>query len=255
MTACSPRMGGSRRGIEEASGARLAVDPVVGGVEPLASIALWPWVLLASQHELSVGQLAEGLGVPVAQLRDPGARFSQDVGNRLAEMVYERAGPGAAMHAAVMVEAGHFALFELLARTSPTVGEALVLACQYFPLLHRDVRLVHEVRADEVQVMRVTLPEYPTHHGYVELAFAAWVLALRRETRDEGFAPAAAWFGHQVPAGARAAFEAVLGPHVRFGMPEAQLQFSPEASALRLARENADVHAEALRAAADLIRS
>jgi hypothetical protein len=95
---------------------------------------------------------------------------------------------------------------------------------------------------------------YVVHHGYVELMFAVFVLAVRRETEQPAIEPLEVWFEHRAPVDRRA-FETVLGPHVRFDMPDHHMLFDPHVAALPLARKNSDVHAAAVRAASDLLRS
>jgi hypothetical protein len=223
--------------------------------EPITSIALWPWVALACKHDLSMDRLAQLAQVSVAELRDPGRRFSQVVANRVAELAYQKAGGGAAMEAALLVEAGHFALIELLARTSPDVSEAIALISQFFPLIHDDVNLLHEKRPGGVQRLQFVSPSsYVVHHGYVELMFAVFMLAVRRETEQPAIEALEVWFEHRAPVDRRS-FETVFGPRVRFDMPENHMLFDAKVAALPLARKNSDVHEAAIRAASDLLRS
>lgn len=233
------------------------VRPLPDGTrhETIASIALWPWVALASKHDLSIDRVAQLAQVSVAELRDPGGRFSQVIANRVAELAYQKAGSGAAMEAALTVQAGHFALLELLARTSPCVSAAIALISRFFPLIHDDVNLLHETRPDGVQRLQFVSPaSYVVHQGYVELMFAVLMLAMRRETEQPGVEALEVWFEHRAPVDRRA-FETVFGPHVRFDMPEHHMLFDPKVAALPLARKNSAVHAAAVRAARDLLRS
>jgi hypothetical protein len=251
-------MANARRGASSKGVARLeVVRPVLAGdpAATIASIALWPWVALASKHELSIDRLAQLAQVSVAELRDPGRRFSQVIANRVAELAYQKAGSGAAMEAALLVQAGHFALIELLARTSPNVREAIALISQFFPLIHGDVTLLHEPRPDGVQRLQFVSPSsYVVHYGYVELMFAVFMLAVRRETEQPTIEALEVWFEHRAPVDRRA-FETVFGPRVRFDMPENHLLFDAKVASLPLARKNSDVHAAAVRAASDLLGS
>jgi hypothetical protein len=251
-------MADARRDALSKAVARLEiVRPPRTGVEreAIASIALWPWVALVCKHDLSIERLAELAHVSVAELRDPGRRFSQAIANQVAELAYQKAGGGAAMEAALTVEAGHFALLEILARTSPSVSAAIALICQFFPLIHDDVRLVHETRPDGVQRLQFVSPSsYVVHHGYVELMFAVLTLGMRRETEQPAVEPGEVWFEHRAPVDHRR-FETVFGPRVRFDMPENHMLFDAHVAALPLARKNSDVHAAAVRAASDLLRS
>jgi hypothetical protein len=236
--------------------ARLEVVPPLaeGRHETIASFALWPWVALSNQRNLPIERLAQLAHVSVAELRDPAGRFSQVVANRVAELAFQHAGSAASMEAALMVEPGHFALIELLARTSPDVSEAIKLVCQYFPLIQDDLILEYETRpAQALRIKLVPPPEYVVHHGYIELAFAILLLAIRRETQRPDIEPLEVWFAHRAPVDRRL-FDTVFGPHVRFDMPEHHVLLDRKVAALSLSRKNSDVHEAAIRAATDLLR-
>jgi Arabinose-binding domain of AraC transcription regulator, N-term len=241
----------------DASGkARLEVVPPLVGErhETVASFALWPWVVLSGKRDLSIERLAQLADVSVAELRDPGARFSQVIANRVAELAFQSAGSGAAMEAALTVEPGHFALIELLARTAPNVSEAMKLVCRFFPLIQDDVTLEYEARPDKALRMKLVPPEYAVHHGYIELTFAVLLLAIRRETERPEAQPLEVWFAHRAPVDRRS-FETVFGPNVRFDMPEHHMSLHRKVAMLPLARKNSDVNQAAIRAASDLLRS
>jgi hypothetical protein len=218
-----------------------------------ASLGLWPWAQLAMQNGISVERFCELAEIEVSTLRDPGARFSQPIANRVAEIAYTHVGPGAAMLAALTVEAGHFNLLELIARTAPTVKDGLETGCQFFPLLHHGGYLRHEPRADGAVVLRWQPPQsYAVHHGYIELTFAVAVLGIRRETGRDTIAPDEIHFRHAAPDDP-ALHTRVLGVAPRFGMAEDLVIFGPAFVALPLTRDNAAVHHAAKRAGEDLL--
>ncbi|HET6333978.1 MAG TPA: AraC family transcriptional regulator ligand-binding domain-containing protein [Polyangiales bacterium] len=248
------RMANARR--DALGKARLEVVPPILGDrhETIASFALWPWVALCNNRNLPIERLAQLAHVSVAELRDQAGRFSQVVANRVAELAFQHAGSAASMEAALTVERGHFALIELVARTSPNVSEALKLVCQYFPLIQDDLILQYETRPAQARCLKLVAPQqYVVHHGYIELTFASLLLAIRRETERPDIEPLEVWFAHRAPVDRRP-FEALFGPHVRFDMPEHHLVLDRKAAALPLARKNSDVHEAAVRAAADLLR-
>ncbi|HKU39075.1 MAG TPA: AraC family transcriptional regulator ligand-binding domain-containing protein [Polyangiales bacterium] len=222
---------------------------------PIASLALWPFVELARRHGLEVDELAELAGMRVTDLRDPGMRCAQPEANRLADLVCARAGEDCGIRAAETLEAGHFALFELLARTAPTVGQALAQAGRFFSLIHSEVRLAYRVEPDATHIIRTVVPDgLAIHDAYGQLAFAAFTINLRRETEHADMAPLDVWF-RQVEPRDRSSFERVLGKQLRFGMPEDRMRFSPETAALPLTRKNPTVHAAAVQAATDFLRT
>lgn len=221
-----------------------------------ASLTLWPWVELGRRHGLPIDELADRAGVRVADLRDPGRRFTQSAANRIAELVCERAGQDAGIKAAEMVEAGHFALLELLARTAPTVGQALAQGARFFWLIHSRVRCLHRVEPDGSHMLRSVIPpDVFAHHGFAELTAAVWTTALRRETEQPALEPLQVCFRHPAPQEDLSTYVRVLGPHVKFGMPEDRIRFSAAVSSLPLTRKNPTVHAAALKAASDFLRS
>jgi hypothetical protein len=159
------------------------------------------------------------------------------------------------MEAAKTVEPGHFTLLELLARTSPTVSRGLAMTCRYFPLVHDDVRLTHQVLPDGANCVTFVSPsDYVVHHGYVELIFGVIVLGMRRETERANASPIEVWFAHPAPESSTP-FEALFESRVRFEMPENHLVIDAQTSALPMHRKNSDVHAAAVRAATDLLRN
>jgi hypothetical protein len=218
-----------------------------------ASYGVWPWAELARRNQLPLELPCEAAGIELSQLRDPGVRWSQIVCNRIAEFTFQQFGGSAAMAAALTVEAGHFQLLELLARTAPTVGDGLRLGCWFFPLLHSGGRLLHEQAADGSHAIAWRPPpEYRVHHAYVELTFAVTVLGIRRETQRDDLVAREVWFTHAEPAD-RELHSRVLGCEPEFDMQEDRLVFDARFANLPLSRRNGAVHKKALRVAEDLI--
>jgi hypothetical protein len=216
-----------------------------------SSLGLWPWVLLAQKNGISVEQFCERAAIEVSALRDPEVRFAQPVVNRVAEIAYAQFGPGAAMHAALLVEAGHFHLLELIARSAPTVKDGLEQGCRFFPLLHDGGHLRCEPFAGGFVALRWQGPRsYAVHHGYIELTFAVAVLGIYRETAQTAITPAEIGFSHAAPDD-RALHARVLGVEPRFDADDDYVLFGRELCALRLTRENAAVHEAATRAGSE----
>jgi hypothetical protein len=218
-----------------------------------SSLGLWPWVQLAVSEGLSVAQFCELVELEESALRDPAVRFSQPVADRVGRIVYERFGPGAAMNAALLIEAGHFQLLELIARSAPTVRDGIERGCRFFPLLHHGGHLSSEPLAGDRVALRWEPPQsYGVHHGYIELTFAVALVGIRRETAQPGAAPDEIWFSHDGPDDA-ALHARVLGAQPRFGMPEDHVIFGAAMAALPLTRQNAEVHRAAAEAGEELL--
>jgi hypothetical protein len=218
-----------------------------------ASFGLWPWVQLAVSRGMSVREFCQLAGVAESALRDLCVRFSQPVSNRVAQLAYTQFGSGAAVEAALRVEAGHFYLLELIARTAPTVRAGLAIGCRFFPLLHHGGHVFDEPLSGGRVAMRWEPPQsYPVHHGYVELMYAVALLGIRRETARPDATPDELWFRHDAPDDC-ALHARVLGVEPRFGMPEDRMVFGAELAALPLTRQNGEVHRAAAREGAALL--
>jgi hypothetical protein len=212
-----------------------------------ASFGLWPWVRLAVSKGDSVEQFCALAGIAQSAVRDLGVRFSQPVSNRVAQLAYTRFGRTAAMEAGLLVQAGQFALLELIVRSTPTVRKGLEYGCLFFPLLHDGGHLCYESLADGRAALRWDPPQsYAVHQGYVELTFAVALLGIRRETGRPDAMPDEVWFRHEAPDDL-SMHTRVLGLEPRFGMPEDHVIFSASMAALRPTRADAAIH----RAAAD----
>ena len=217
------------------------------------SLGLWPWALLARRNGMSVEEFCDEADIDVSALRDPGRRFAQPVANRVAELAYAQFGPGAAMHAGLCVEAGHFNLLELIARTAPMVKDGLEQGCRFFPLLHDGGHLHCEPLGGGAVALRWHPPQsYSVHHGYVELTFAVALLGIYRETAQRMVVPEEIGLRHAAPDD-RALHARVLGIEPRWGAGDDYVIFGRAMCALRLTRENAAVHAAAARAGNDLL--
>jgi hypothetical protein len=218
-----------------------------------ASFGLWPWIKLAVSNGESLEDFCDLADIEQSALRDMGVRFSQPVSNRVAQLAYERFGPGAAMQAGLRVEAGQFALLELITRSAPTVKHGLELGCHFFPLLHDGGRLRYEPLSGGRAALRWDPPQsYVVHQGYVELTFAVALLGIRRETTRPDAIPDEVWFRHEAPDDL-VLHTRVLGIEPRFGKPEDHVIFGPDMAALRLRRDNAAVHRAAAEAAAAVL--
>jgi hypothetical protein len=222
------------------------------GEPTTSSLALWLWVELARRHHMPIERFCQLAGVTVAELRDPEMRFSQGVANHVAELANQHFGRGAGLAAALTVEPGHFNLFELLARSAPTVGHAIADVCRFFSLVHNGGRLVHETASDGSHTIRWQPPGYEVHAAYGELTFAVLLLTLRRETGDQSARPTEIWFRAPAPSDLTL-HERVFGRVPSFDMPEERMTFDARVAALPLARKNPAVHAAAIRTALELI--
>jgi len=215
-----------------------------------ASLGLWPWVQLAVHAGLDVERFCALAGVTESALRDPAVRFSQPATNRVAEVACASFGASAAMQAALLNEAGHFQLLELIARSMANVREGLQEGCRYFPLLHDGGHLSCEALRDGRVALRWDPPQcYSVHHAYVELTFAVALVGIRRETGQPNAAPDEVWFRHAAPDDAQL-YRRVLGAEPCFGMPEDHVIFGARVAALRLTRESSAVHDAAAEAGA-----
>jgi hypothetical protein len=223
------------------------------GERTTSSLGVWPWAQLAVKNGMPFESFCALAGVEAPALRDPEVRFSQAEANRVAELAIAQFGPEAPLEAARMIEAGHFNLLELIARSAPTVFAGLEQGCRFFPLLHDGGRMAFEALEAGALALRWYQPfGYTVHHGYVEMAFAVAVLGTRREAGDPGIEPAEVCFRHQAP-GDRSRFERVFGIAPCFGAPQDRLVFDRHVAGLPLTRGSALVHGQARRTASELL--
>ena len=237
------------------TGAAAGAAPVLLSETPrtTASFGMWPFVEVLRRSEVPLERICELTDITPAQVRDPEFRFTQATVNRIVGLAFDVIGPTAAVAAALTVEAGHFQLLELIARSAPKVGNGLEQVCRFFPLLHDGGQLVHELAADGSHTLRWIAPTaYEVHYGCLELTFAVGLLGMRRETGRESCAPSAVWFYHAAPPDP-VLHERVFGPVIHYGMTEARMTFDRATAALPLTRSNSSLHATAIRTAADAI--
>lgn len=229
------------------------VVPSMGDLQTTSTLTAWAWVRLGEQHGgITLSEICEAGGVSEGELRDPGGFLTQRAANRIAELAFDRVGPGASMLAAQALDRGHFALPELVLRSAPTVRAAVDRACEVFPLLHRGSQLVHEPEPDRAIIRWECQPELVVHPAYIELVFAVCVQGIRRETGREDAYAAATWFQHDGPQPAPE-HERMLG-EVRFAAPETRFELVAETLDLPLLRASASAHSSAVSVANEALR-
>lgn len=216
-----------------------------------SSLALWPWTELAERSGLGRDWALQLAELEESELRDPEVHVDQRRADRLAAVVFDHFGSGAAVAAARTVEPGHFNLVEVLARSAPTVADGLDLACQFLPLIHRGGHLEHLRERDGSVVRWKPRPEMTIHPGYVELLFTVAMLGMRRETGC-AVVPRRVWFAHSAPLDLEL-HHAELGEGVRFGMPEDAFELALPDATLPLCRANAAAHRSATEAAREAL--
>lgn len=203
----------------------------------------------ASESGLSILAAA---GVPIDGTLDPTLRIPHETAVELLETSIEIAGdPTFALRAGKNARRGDFGLYQLLSACAATLREALVLSERYIGLLHdgSQVALVEsgEVARWEHRILP-GLPAPPAANEYVTTAF----LASAQHNIGVAARPLEVWLMHDEPRDPsyRAAYDACLGPRVRFGaprnalvMPRAALDLqlrSADAPMLRVLKRYAD---------------
>jgi hypothetical protein len=156
------------------------------------------------------------------------------------------------MAAALTVEAGHFSLVEVLARSATTVAHGLDMACRFLPLIHVGGRLEHARVGDDSLVQWRDPPGGGVHPGYVELLFAVSLEGIRRETGCAVW-PRRVWFTHPAPDDLTL-YRKLFGDAVSFAMPQALFELDAAACGLPLLRANATARACAAEAAEDAMQ-
>jgi AraC-like DNA-binding protein len=208
--------------------------PAVG----MTSIRLvWPFIELARKHGYAhtVERVHELFGLTQEELNDPDTRVPQQRVADLLSLAIERSGQrDIGLLAARYVDSTHVGIGEFLARSRPTLREAIESGVQYVALLGEGAQYHFEVQGKlAVSTIRFD-PRLSIHEAAYEFVVALGILRARRMTGIETLAPIEVSFTHPRPADTRR-HEKLLRCRVRFGMPVTQIVMSAESLEMRMA--------------------
>ena len=179
--------------------------------------------------------------ISTLDLIDPEARIPLGVASEFLVLAESAGEPGLGLRAAEGAQLGDLGIFEFVARTCNTLGEAIETGCHYRSLMYdgADLQLVHEPDCAKIR--------YRLHHpiasrrSFVEFALAACVVASRRALGFEG-SPREVRFTHEEPAHA-ALYAQIFRSPVRFSAAHDEIVFGRRALDFPLASADPAAHA------------
>jgi AraC-like DNA-binding protein len=174
-------------------------------------------------------------------LIDPEARIPLRIASELLVLAEAATGPGLGLRAAEGAALGDLGIFEFVARTCRTLGEAIETACRYRRLMYDGVDLKLVLEPDCARLRYRLHDRLSSRVTFVEFALAACVLASRRALGFDS-APREVRFTHTAPAYA-AEYERVFRAPVRFSAAHDEIVFGKRALAFPLASADAAAHA------------
>jgi AraC-like DNA-binding protein len=195
---------------------------------------VWPFVALAEKSGYDVSRIAAAFGLSRAQFENPETRVAQQlVANLLNEAVTRSGVRDLGLFAARLVDSRHIGIGEYVARTRPTLREAIESTSRYLPLLGDGAGHVLETRGKRAHVKLWFSPDLVIHEAAYEFAAAIGVLRARRITGMQDLAPIEVHFMHARPASI-ARHEKLFRCKLRFGAEITQIVLSAQALDMRM---------------------
>jgi len=195
----------------------------------MASIRLlWPFIALAHKH--GYGDAAEhtrrALGLSKAELDDPHTRVPVAALSKLLDQAIAASRQrDVGLLAARLVDASHFGIGEYVARSRPTLKDALVAGLRYLPLLGDAAHHRLELAGKLARVSIWLDPTVALHEAAYEFLLAMFILRARRTTGRSELAPLEVHFTHAQPADI-SRHQRVFRCPLRFSMPITQVVMS-----------------------------
>ncbi|MDD9947806.1 MAG: AraC family transcriptional regulator [Myxococcales bacterium] len=212
---------------------------------------LWPWILAFRDLGLDPKQELARVGLTEGQLRDPGERIPYDKTQALiAGLVACSGRRDLGLLSARVVEAGHFELLELAARSARTLGAAIEHIVRFFSLVDSGGELSLEPGDLRSRMSYQAISGHPAHPAYIEYVPALLLLAARRETGRADLCPLRVSFRHAGPEG-MPAYGELFGCQVRFNAPATVAVVDSDVLFWPMIRANSRTHRSAISAICD----
>jgi AraC-like DNA-binding protein len=174
-------------------------------------------------------------------LIDPEARIPLHVASELLVLAESATGPGLGLRAAEGAVLGDLGIFEFVARTCRTLGEAIETACRYRRLMYDGAELKLILASDHATIRYRLQDRIASRITFVEFALTACVLASRRALGFDG-SPREVRFTHREPAYA-GEYARIFQAPVRFRAAHDEIVFGRRALDFPLATADAAAHA------------
>ncbi|HEX2674989.1 MAG TPA: AraC family transcriptional regulator, partial [Polyangiales bacterium] len=180
-------------------------------------------------------------GLSTLDLIDPEARIPLSIAAEVLRLAESATAPGLGLRAAEGARVGDLGIFEHVARTCRTLGEAIETACHYRRLMYdgADLKLVLEPDCAKLRYRlrdRIASPI-----TFVEFALTACVIASRHALGFDG-SPREVRFTHAEPSYA-AEYARIFRAPVRFRAAHNEVVFGKRALDFPLASADASSHA------------
>ncbi len=169
-----------------------ALNPFTRQLEGLSSAARARFIEQA-------GALFARANLSTLDLIDPEARIPLSIASELLALAEAATGPGLGLRAAESSLVGDLGVFEYVARTCNTLGEAIQMASRYRSLMYDGAELKLVLESDRAKIRYRLLDRIASPVTFVEFALTACVVASRHALGFDG-APREVRFTHREPA-------------------------------------------------------
>lgn len=174
-------------------------------------------------------------------LIDPEARIPLSVAAEILHIAEAATGPGLGLRAAEGAIVGDLGIFELVARTCNTLGEAIAAACHYRPLMYDGAELKLVLQDDCAHLRYRLLDPIASPITFVEFALTACVIASRHALGFDGL-PREVCFTHDEPSYA-GEYARIFRAPVRFRAAHNEIVFGRRALDFPLSSADPMMHA------------
>lgn len=199
-----------------------------------------PSELRASLVERTQALLARA-NLSTLELIDPEARIPLKIASEILVLAEAATGPGLGLRAAEGAAVGDLGIFEFVARTCGTLGEAIETACRYRRLMYDGAQLELVLEGDCARLRYNLHDRIENRITFVEFALAACVVASRRALGFDS-APRAVRFTHDEPAYG-SEYARIFQAEVCFGAAHDEIVFGRRALDFPLASADPAAHA------------
>jgi AraC-like DNA-binding protein len=225
-----------------------AAPALRGGTASLTIAALHPFTrqldTLPSDVRASLVERTQALlahaNMSALDLIDPEARIPLHVASELLVLAESATGPGLGLRAAEGAVLGDLGVFEFVARTCRTLGEAIETACHYRRLMYDGADLKLVIETDSAKIRYRLHDRIASRITFVEFALTACVVASRRALGFAG-SPREVRFTHAEPAYA-SEYARVFQAPVRFRASHDEIVFGRRALDFPLASADPATH-------------
>ena len=195
---------------------------------------LWPFLSLARECGRDTSYVEPYLGLTTEELQNPDTRVPQQQLYDLLQTAISRSGVrDLGLMAASYVDATYFGVSEYIARSRPTLRDAIQSALRYLPLLSEGL---HGSIVESTPLTRVRVrfdPALVVHNAAYEFVVATAILRVRRIAGHSAITPVIVSFMHSKPE-STVRHQAMFGCPVRFGAKHTEIIVSSNLLDLRM---------------------